>query len=242
MHCMTTPFDKENPRALINLLPRDLQKHLLAIDEGDYGIREEEFERKYGRVDIFTNRVRIEFWREYEMAQQEFRHMSLENIAFRCGSPTSHINKVLTTGSKLLWTLIPPSSYENFLDEALEFGLMRVRRDILDAPVYNADGNFDTKAADLLLKAVAFFDMRRNGGIVQKSVQIVKHQNELKTLTSGRTIKDIEERIKELEAKGVVNRALGITDSSIPQQPTVRDAIKSLEQHPEALIPEVMDE
>ncbi len=193
-------------RTLRDLLPREIQKQYDLLPAEEIGMREEEFERKYGRVDIF-------------------------NVAFRCGAPVAHVMRTLSTGSKLLWCLIAPGTYDSFLDEALEFGLMRVRRDILDAPIYDAEGNFNTKAADLLLKAVAFFDMRKNGGILNKNLHIVRNEKDLKTLTAGRSIKDIEERIRELEQKGVVDKALGIVAES-NRTPSVSDAIKSLTQTP----------
>lgn len=206
-----SPLDRSNGRSLVNMVPMALRKVFRELGEEDFGYTEEGYEREYGRVDASTNLLRIAFWREYEIAQSQMRQMGMEGIAFGCGMLVGQVKKTLSNRSDLRWVLIPPLSYENFLDEALAFGLQRLRKDILGAKIYDDEGRLDVKAADLLLKAVAFMDMRKNGAIKQR-IESVSHTinhtaGQEMGIGTKRTLREINERIEELERKGVVGRA-----------------------------------
>jgi hypothetical protein len=209
-----SPLNKADGRSLINMVPHCLKKAFSSLSEEDFGFTEERYEREYGRVDTATNLLRIAFWREYETAQANMRKMGIDAIAFGCGMLVGQVRSTLSNRTDLRWVLIPPLSYENFLDEALSFGLNRLRKDILGAKIYDEEGRLDVRAADLLLKAVAFIDMRRNGMPTSRSenVHVISRTSDLKSITSQKSLKEIDARIKELESRGVVDRAKAVVE------------------------------
>ena len=218
------PLSKSDPRSIFNLSPRELQVFLDAhVTELDLEQTEESYVTTHGITpDPLVNRIRIEFWREYDRAQSQLRKIELSNIALGTGTPTNRVLSLLSKRHNICWVLIPPGTYENFLDEALQFGLTRLRKDILGANLYttvidkagDAHTVMDHKAAELLLKAVAFLDMRKHGGIVSKNLHVIKSANDLKgVIPSMTSIEDIDKRIKELEQKGIVDHAMGVLDT-----------------------------
>lgn len=156
------------------------------------------------QVDAFTNRYRLAFWQEYERAQTQVERMDLSRISMTMGVPSAYLRKQLQNPQKLAWIICPPASYSTFLEETLSFGLKRLRNDILTLPIFDSDGRVDTAAAKLILQAVAFVDMRRHGGIVQKNIHVVQ---DAKAVKAELSLREIEDRIRELETTKTISIA-----------------------------------
>lgn len=210
----TELLDKQSARGLYNLMPPDAQIGVDKIHADWLDATEEELERTV-KPTALTNRLRHAFWREYEMAQSALRKMSIHNIAINMGIPAPTIAAHLRNPRVVIWVIQPPSSYDNYLDEALEFGLRRMRNDILTMNIYDSAGQIEVKKADLLLKAIAFIDMRKNGGIVSKNLHIHESRRDFKKITQEMSLKDIEEKIKELESKNVIKDAIDATSNMV---------------------------
>jgi len=218
-----TPLSKTDPKSLYNLCPMDLRRLMDShVTQEDFGKSEDDYVAEYGKYpDPLLGRIRNEFWREYDLAQGGMRPINMGNIASRVGMPATRVLSMLDRKHAMAWLMIPPGTYESFLDEALLFGLQRVRRDILGANLmtikYDSDGKsyetLDHKAAELLLKAVAFLDMRKNGGIVSKNLHVIQSAKDLHSIATPKSIEDIDRRIKELEEKGVIDHAIGVIDA-----------------------------
>lgn len=217
-----------DPRSLYNLVPKDLQKAVETLLPADFEATEETYFSDPANprdLDPQVNRIRMEFWKEYDRATVQKRRMDLAAIAIGSGMQATLLKHMLSKRANMAWVIIQPGTYESFLDEALSYGLTRLRRDILGASLMTTiidkagDSHqvMDHKAADLLLKAVAFLDMRKNGGIVNKSLHVHKRADELKPYTQQPSMEELDKRIAELEEKGVVDKAIGIIDAASPR-------------------------
>lgn len=200
------PFDPSDSRSLINIIPRELRAALEAVPKEWLLLTEEEL-HGFVSPEPGLNRLRLAFWAEYEAAQRSVRRMDLYAISQLTGRPSKYIVAELRGTDRMAWVLCPPASYEMFLDEALSFGMKRLREDILGMNIKDADGSVDPKKADILLKAIAFVDMRKHGGIVQKNLHLHGSTNGMKALSRQLSEEEIDARIAELEGDGTVKNA-----------------------------------
>lgn len=200
------PFDREDPRSLINIMPREAVWCLEKLPIAYLYMGEKELRQEID-PDVRLNQIRIAFWKEYDMARASLTKMTVAGMqSFLDGLPSIHVRHALQTPEKLAWILCPPASYDNMLEEALARGLGRIN-EILDLSLYNKDGEVDEKIATLILKAVAFIDIRKNGMPTQKTEQTIKQLNvnvnrrDIKQLGSHTRIEDLDAKIKELESQ-----------------------------------------
>lgn len=178
-------YGKENKQSIINMLPPDMAK----LMEEEYarfllGIPPESRKRKIKPCSMM-NRVRISFWKEYEMSMVEARALQMQNVygPLMDGVLFSHMMRDVES---LCWMLTPPTNYVLGMEEALNFGLERLR-EILEMPLYervehkNKDGrkyNRDkpnVKVAELMIKVVSMLDTRVKGAVVKTVVQNVSN-------------------------------------------------------------------
>ena len=168
-------------------------------DVNDFDLGEEELRRKYD-PDAFVCRLRTAFWREYDSAQAGFRDINVPNIAMMMGTPTATVMTHLKNPRHLPWILCAPASYDIVLEEMYQRGMNRVA-EIINSNFYNTDGSLNVNAATLVLKAIAFVDMRKNGAVVQKQLHVHTSTREVKNFAKDITVKQVDERIKELEQR-----------------------------------------
>lgn len=195
------PYDLDDKRSLANIVPPWLRAAMEEVPRDMYFWSEEKL-RGYARADAKLNRIRLAFWAEYEEAQSELRMFNLYGITKRVGMAQSYIKELLSDVKVLPYVLLPPVTYDLFLEEALSHGLSRLR-EILDIQIVDEDGKLDHKSAEILLKATAFIDMRKNGGIVQRTMNVhafsgsAGEKRFANQLSSG----ELDKKIKELEGK-----------------------------------------
>jgi hypothetical protein len=192
------PFDQTNPRSLINIAPEVVVTVLLEKMPVPYLYMTESALEKQFRPSADLQKIRVAFWKEYESAQSELRRMSLGNIGRYLGYPSLVIIRSLKDVEKLAVILCPVTSYDNFLEESLMAGSRRLR-EIIDLPFFKDDGTPDHKTMELVLKAIAFIDMRKHGGIVQKQLSVNMDKKSSKELIGNASIEEIDRKIKELE-------------------------------------------
>jgi hypothetical protein len=210
------PFDPRNPRSLINIAPREVIETLKEKMPIPYlYMTEQQLEAKfYPSSDI--QKIRIAFWKEYEMAQSELRKMNVANIGKQLGQPSLYLTKTLKDPEKLAVILCPVTSYDNFLEEGLMAGSKKLRQ-IIDMPLFNADGTPDHKTMEIVLKAVAFLDMRKHGGIVQKQLQVSLTKNSQNSLVQNASMEEIDAKIRQLEEKHELDIARKEVGSQLPE-------------------------
>jgi len=197
----------EKELRLYNIMPRecretfdDMPLSLLTMDETHL--------EPIVRPTPFLNQVRTAFWQEYDAAQNSLTNMTFRGIQgfIGKGSPSILLREHLTMPNSLAWVLIPPTHYDSLVDEALARGLRRLQQ-IIDLPMQSDDGRIDHKAIELIMKAVAFLDIRKNGMPTQRTVQEIKQMSvnltskDVKALGLHAKSSEIDLKLKELEER-----------------------------------------
>ena len=191
-------FDREDPRSVINLVPGAWRKIIERIPREWLSMSERELEA-FVRPEPFVSRLRLAFWAEYEVAQMRVEKMSIHRMAMRLGVGAHYVSSAMRGTENMAWVLCVPGSYEMYLDEAVNYGLRRLREEVLTMNITKDNGAVDPKAAELLLKAIAFLDMRKHGGFVQRSeVANVKRLTD-SSEPSMMSVEEIDEKIANLE-------------------------------------------
>lgn len=217
------PYNRNDPRSLINIVPSRLSRLISQVPKDWYSLSESEIE-SLAKPTVNDKRIRMAFWHEYEHAQSQMRNMRISNISLMSNISELAIYKNLSSPEKMMYTLTAPVSYSLFLEEASAHGLQRLRDDILTIDIYDEKIDPETgekirkvnaSAANLLLKAIAFVDLRKHGGIVQKNLHIHSDTTAMRSVSShAKSLEDLDARIKELEAEGVTLDSISIPDEN----------------------------
>ncbi len=212
-------LDRSDPRALINLVPNSMVEAMekLAFEHPEYLNQDERtlldlFRAQVAegrirdglvRVNATDKRLRISFWIEYDRAQAGKRVMGMSNVFSGVCTRMYFDNEVLHRPGKLAWILTPPVAYTNVMEEALVFGVEKLR-DILDIDLKDAKGQVNVKAGELLLKTIQFLDARVKGAIVQKvdtrSLVVTGNLDKPKD-SEPMTLEDVQRQLQQLEIK-----------------------------------------
>jgi hypothetical protein len=162
----------EGAKSLFNLLPqapkvrgRILELHktkpeLLEKDEDFFKVNHR------SAITLITQRIRVSLWVEYEHAVNMNRVMKPSNI-FGGTCSEKAFYKLVEDDIRFAYVLTPPADYIVMLKEAHNAGLEKMR-EMFSANIMDADGNLDTKSAEVVLKAFALIDARLKGAIVQR--------------------------------------------------------------------------
>lgn len=218
-------YDRENPRALINVAPDVVKAGLEHSSVRLYMKKDEESLKKIVKPTPTLNRLRQRFWLEFDLSQDQKRDMIETNIWMGICSLDLYLN-YMEKYKYQAWILMPLPKYEDIIEEALTAGLNRIR-EIFEFPLYEKksfkQGNESVirevpnyKAADLMLKTVKMLDDRAKGGVVQKIESRVTQENRNLHLHASTNdgqknsehSKDlIEQEIKRLEQKLTGNKS-----------------------------------
>lgn len=195
------PYDLDDPRSLYNIVPAWLRDNIDSITN-EHFFEKEDVLRRISGADARLNRIRMAFWQEYDEAQHLMRNMDILNVSRGVGVSLAFLKHIFSQQTKLAFVLCAPTTYDVFLDEACNRGLSRLS-EIIDIPLYDGEGKPDHKSMELVLKAVAFIDMRKNGGIVQKSMNVHAFTNDAQAKRFGKAISsgELDKRLEELERK-----------------------------------------
>lgn len=205
-------FDRNDPRSLVNLLPKPLADLFESdmVNKKFLYLTEREAERKL-HPDSVVYKIRIAFWKVFEYARSTHTGISMRKIAELSGHPEHYVRSIIMhRPGAFTFILIPPTTYENELDEALMFGMRRLREDILTLPLTATVWNDKTQQeevkqlpenAKILLQAIAFLDMRKHGGIVQKQLTVHNDISKDTTRQAKQSMAELDQKIKELEEK-----------------------------------------
>ena len=205
---LTGPYDTEDPRSLINIIPKEFYKVIVKIPIDALTADEIELQASV-KPSPRLNQIRLAFWKEYESAQATLSNMTVRGIMhFLSGMPSIHLGIAMNNPMQAAWLLCPPASYDNTLEEALQRGLSRVN-ELLSMPFHNADGRIDYQLIKLVLQATAFVDMRLNGRPVERietrntntSLTVGVTKRDLPAVGGGNRVQELDYRIKELEAQ-----------------------------------------
>lgn len=192
-------YDTENKYSMIKMAPEWLRermlhpaiKELMLLDEEDLSARV--------RPNLTLKRLRTAFWHEYEHLHRNYgriaadkNKISMHRVATGVCTLEYLTEKIMPNDLYVAWIIRPPVNYENAMEEALQHGLNRMR-EILNFPLYKAKYNRDglpivdkysgevvyepdATIANLMLKTVAYLDLRIKGATTQKIHQISQQQ------------------------------------------------------------------
>lgn len=196
--------DLNDPKALINLVPKSVKDAMLRVPEAFLNMDERELEKLTPKQSftLVDRRLRTAFWLEYARATDAGTALNLANVYQGVCSRAYFYNYVIESQPRLAYLLLAPTDYRIAMEEALLFGVDRLR-EILDLPIYDPSGKPDPKIADVILKTVAILDQRVKGAVIQKIQQHTVHESKGggKPTESPETMVEIEAKLASLRAQ-----------------------------------------
>lgn len=199
--------DKDNPRSLVNITPSSLSKAINFIPDSVFELSEKEV-RKVANVGEIEDRLRISFWREYDIAQQTGKKMNIQNIVKGNCSDSHFFRKILTNNFKLAYILTPPTDYLTQIEDIYQLGMQRMRQILEYDPVDVDTGKMDFKIAEVQRRITEDAHLRFKGAIPYKMMteNLHVHKN-LNTSDPNKlldkkyeSVDEIKARIRELES------------------------------------------
>jgi hypothetical protein len=220
----------EEPRSFMNLLPPELQASVMTIDEKYLNHTEDSFKELFQYEGSTTiEALRVNFWMEHDrVAATKSEVMNMAPIYLGVcsrtyfyrlldGRPTNDLNNI--DYRPLGYILTRPIQYDAMM-QSLNGLAVKKLRDILNLPVTRLDGTpQDAKTLDIILKASAMVDLRVRGNytqrsetknltymetnskIEQKSYTTVFNATSSEGLNPKQLEKEIDDKIKALEAE-----------------------------------------
>lgn len=194
----------DRPESFVNLIPEEsgLKSAVVHLPEAYDKMTEWQLEQELpepiSRVD---KRVKIKFWQEYEAAATEFRAINFLAVAdgTGCANWGQYEIGLLTNPAKLAWLVRPPAEYNLQMKEAEQTGLKRLI-EIMELPIMNEKGVPNIGVAAIILQAFKLVDMRLNGAVTQRMVNVNLNQTVPKEATAI-SMDTIDAKLKELEDK-----------------------------------------
>lgn len=209
--------DLDNPRSVINLVSPVVREAMKRVPEEFLSLNDKELENLSPQkaFTVTDRRLRTAFWIEYGRAQDSMSSMNMAGIyGGICSRPYFYTN-IMQDKVRLAYLLTPPQDYKVAMEEALSYGVDKIR-EILEMPLYDQNtGRPDPKIADVILKAVALIDQRVKGAVVQRHQvhQLNQNVGAPKAQAPGgeaQTMAEIDRKLAELEDK------LGAVKKTIP--------------------------
>lgn len=205
-------LSSEERKSVTEMLPPYVCNAIAEIPENLRLMDDREL-RRHVRPNPTVQALRNSFWIEYARCiDKETKWLSISQIISGICSIEYWAQAVLKSPGLVEWVLRPPISYTRAMEEALYFGVEKVR-DILDLPfkstVIGKDGFerevIDTKVAELVLKAFMIIDTRVKGSVIQrseiKSLNVTASNNELRNAMEAQSMEELNKKLKELQKK-----------------------------------------
>lgn len=200
----------EDPPAITEFLPPYVNDYVASLDNEYVNLDEptlldkirKDLSKPNWQPPIQVDNLRKNLWDSYEIAHRYNTTIPAEQI-YKDVCEQGVFRSYLQNQSTLAWILCRPLTYEKIIDGLLDRGYRRFE-EILASPLKDKMGNVDAKMVDMMFKIVTAMDLRKRGGYVQRSEQMIRQQIE-HTSGGAKEVKsqvaDIDQRIKELEAK-----------------------------------------
>lgn len=232
-------WNKDDPRSVISLVSPRVAEAMIAASVARpdlFALDERSLYKKLGsehqKISPTDNRLRVRFWDEYERAQANSqKKFRMENVYAGVCTHGYFFERYLKSNERVAWLLTPPASYVVRAEEALGFGLERMR-DILELPIEGDDGKINVKLAELQAKIVAMLDIRVKGAVVQRvenknmNLNVATSDQGVAKALVGQSMGDIEKRLKELEKRDrlAIERAQEAPDTIEAESRELSDA------------------
>lgn len=147
---------------------------------------------------LVIRRLRSKLWHEYERVLKENRtKISMTDVCKNICTRQYFYEYVVGEPVMLAWFIHPQTSFDQIAEEALDFGLERIRKEILTAPLYTDKGKFDTGIAAQILTAVKYLDARVKGSPLQRIEQKSLHVHTTRQAVDRESLMLELEKIRE---------------------------------------------
>jgi hypothetical protein len=195
--------DRENPRALVNMVPPAVQNAMERVpieyrDKSEPELLEDLKLRKF-IPNATDHRLRFMFWKEYERALTNGGNLVMSHV-YRGVCSSDYFYVVLQNKERVAFLLCPPIDYVIAAEEALIFGINQLR-EILASPHITIGGSLDAKAAGVKVEIIKLLDLRVKGAVVHTTRNLNLNVNSANKQLEQPPLhhEDIDKRIKELE-------------------------------------------
>ncbi len=150
------------------------------------------------------NRLRLNFWMAYDIAQNSQRRIVMTSVYSGVCTRTYFEEHWTHFPERMAWMLCMPDNYESVLEEAIVHGLKKMR-EILDIPDTDNKGRINVPILALKAKIFSMLEMRKHGAytVTNKNMNLnvsTDDRSVAKQIMEG-SMGEIEQRLKYLEAK-----------------------------------------
>ena len=119
-------LDDTNPRSLVNIVPPHVKLAIRCVTRDLYLLDEASLKKRVKPTDTL-NYLRLNFWIEYNRAQEKRSLMNMANVA-RGATTKEYMNAVVwDSPEKTAWVITPPTEYALVQADILSTGLARLR-------------------------------------------------------------------------------------------------------------------
>lgn len=202
-------FDPENPQSVYNLVTDAIRARIDCLNLLDFEITERRLRQKL-KPDPRDLQIRISFWNEYHAAIDKGRPMMVRKITHGVCTDAYFYNTYLYDKNRLIFMLMPVSSFEKAQKEVF-YTLTDKVRQIAELPlmVEDKNGNLvpDYKLIPHIMRAQKQYADRLYGSAIQ-SIKIDQTQKSLNLNVKGdvrslgdKSIEDINQEIAMLEGE-----------------------------------------
>lgn len=152
-------------------------------------------------------RLKISFWDQYRKTiDQNAQFISPTAVCADICSTVFWDVYVVRREEVLAWLFHPPTSFDKKAEEALDFGIERLREEILTAPLYNmapdgGRGSFNKDNAAVVLNAIKFLDARVKGSPLQRIEQKSLHLHKSADAPKGVTKDELSHELEALRLR-----------------------------------------
>lgn len=191
-------LDETNPRSLISIVPECLVPVIKACRKQypKLFLHNEKLLRQKIKVDDRDEKIRLNFWEEYNQAQASMRPMKVNGIISGVCFSETWSTYYLRRLDKIAFMLCPPKNYSLAMRNVLNKGVDRLL-EIMELPITDAAGKPNIPAITQILKVFQLVDMRVKGAIVQR-LQIQQHSLNFNTDVSADYAKAQADRLNSM--------------------------------------------
>lgn len=216
-------WDVEHPMSFMSLVPeRWRQKCMDAHHEAEelFEMGERELYKKLKsdgkEPDAMLNTIRLKLWMEYERCQSgKGRKIEIFKVLGETCRNVNFEKFILSRPDRVAWLLCPPTTYHSKVEEALNYGLDKLR-EILELDIVRKTTikgvtrtTIDVRLGELQAKIVHMLDQRKYGAAKQVISQTTRSMNLNVDATPdmvGRAMEqlgadNLDREIKELERR-----------------------------------------
>jgi hypothetical protein len=191
-------WDQDNPRCVVNMLSEKLKERALELPTNILSLTDEMLEKAVEPTMVHEN-LRLAFWDEYFVAQDNQKKMRIESIYPRVCSRDYFYRVFIADDLSLAYMMRPPVEYQLKMRSLLELGHRQLEQ-VLKMKLTNSKGQPDTRLIAEVVKIVALLDNRVKGAVTQKlqieqKTQVHNHN----TYEAPKTMRDIENEINKID-------------------------------------------